>query len=410
MVNNQKIQWFREGNKSDGIIFFKKHPSRKHGVKYDRYFKAEYQHQKKRISFNFGWESDGWSISKCQEKLKWYKANAKAGNGPTCPKDEREIEHEKKEAESIKAETQKKLDLTFDDFFHGRYIPAAKTHKKPFTVENEKGLYKNWILPELGHLSFNKIKAFNLEKIRKNMTDAKRSPRSTQYVLALVRQCWNMAIAHEVITEPFPKIKTKKFDNKRLRFFSHDEAAALLEELMKRSEQVHDMALLSLHTGARAGEIFALTWGAVDLVGGVLTAKDSKSGKNRFLYLTRATRAVLEKRFQGQGSDAFVFPDRNGDKVKSVSDTFERVVERLGLNVGVTDPRDKATFHTLRHTFASWHVQNGTDLYTVKELLGHSTIALTERYSHLRPDALKQTAELFDKMVRPVKVVRKVGR
>ena len=51
------------------------------------------------------------------------------------------------------------------------------------------------------------------------------------------------------------------------------------------------------------------------------------------------------------------------------------------------------------HTFASWHVQNGTDLYTVKELLGHSTIQLTERYSHLRPDGLKKAARNFDEKV-----------
>jgi len=68
----------------------------------------------------------------------------------------------------------------------------------------------------------------------------------------------------------------------------------------------------------------------------------------------------------------------------------------LRFNNGITDRRDKALFHTCRHTFASWHVQNGTDLYTVKELLGHSTIQLTERYSHLRPDGLKTAAKNFD--------------
>ena len=51
----------------------------------------------------------------------------------------------------------------------------------------------------------------------------------------------------------------------------------------------------------------------------------------------------------------------------------------------------------MRHTFSSWHVQNGTDLYTVKELLGHSTIQLTERYSHLRPDGLKKATATLEK-------------
>ena len=191
-------------------------------------------------------------------------------------------------------------------------------------------------------------------------------------------------------------MKIKKFDNKRLRFFTREEARDLLNELKTRSQQTHDIALLSLHTGARAGEIFSLTWGAVDLSNGLLTAKDTKSGKNRFLYLTHETQAMLHKKLIGQHLHELVFPDRNGEKIKFISASFSRAIEKLGFNNGITDRRDKATFHTLRHTFASWHVQNGTDLYTVKELLGHSTIALTERYSHLRPEGLKQTTALFN--------------
>jgi site-specific recombinase XerD len=71
-------------------------------------------------------------------------------------------------------------------------------------------------------------------------------------------------------------------------------------------------------------------------------------------------------------------------------------VKELKLNKGVTDRRDKASFHTCRHTFASWHAQNGTDLYVLKKLLGHSTIQLTERYSHLRVDSLKVASQNFN--------------
>jgi len=56
------------------------------------------------------------------------------------------------------------------------------------------------------------------------------------------------------------------------------------------------------------------------------------------------------------------------------------------FNKGVTDPRQKITFHTLRHTFASWLAIQGTHILTIKELLGHQTLAMTERYSHLIPE------------------------
>jgi integrase len=58
----------------------------------------------------------------------------------------------------------------------------------------------------------------------------------------------------------------------------------------------------------------------------------------------------------------------------------------MGLNEGITDPRQKVTFHTLRHTFASWLAIQGESLITIKELLGHKSMAMTERYSHLTPD------------------------
>lgn len=107
---------------------------------------------------------------------------------------------------------------------------------------------------------------------------------------------------------------------------------------------------------------------------------------------------MLRRRYSGQPGKELVFPDKKGGRIKNISHTFDRTMKDLGFNAGVDDRRDKATFHTLRHTFASWHVQNGTDLYTVKELLGHSTIALTEIYSHLKPEGLKQTTKLFDDM------------
>jgi len=114
--------------------------------------------------------------------------------------------------------------------------------------------------------------------------------------------------------------------------------------------------------------------------------------------------ADLERR----GPDDLVFPSANGGRIVQISETFNRVVAAQGLNNGVTDPRQKVVFHTLRHTFASWLVEQSVDLYTVKELMGHGTLAMTERYSHLSPDKLRRAVKTLEASMDKTKAGGKV--
>jgi integrase len=253
-----------------------------------------------------------------------------------------------------------------------------------------------WIEPVIGQMPFKDIRPSSLERIKKDMADSGKAPRSVQYALAVVRQVFNHAIKNEMFTggNPATKVSKPKVDNKRTRFFTRDEADMLLNSLKAKIQQVHDIALLSLHCGPRASEIFNLTWGFVNLDRESIDIMDSK-GKNRTVYMTEEIKNMLNRNIPGNPSD-LVFKDRNGNKIKRISNSFYRTVKELGFNDGVEDRRLRACFHTLRHTFASWHVQNGTDLYTVQKLLGHSTIAMTERYSHLAKDNFKSAVKNFE--------------
>jgi len=260
------------------------------------------------------------------------------------------------------------------------------------SLNRECSLFKCWIKPVIGDKPLSRISPLDLERIKKNMTTAGRSPRSIHYCLAVIRQTFNQAKKLSLFQgdNPVSKVKKPTVDNRRMRFLSRAEADMLLQELAETSSQLHDIALVSLHCGLRAGEIFNLTWADVDFERGTLLLRDTKSGRNRTAFMTAAVKSMLAERKKTDGG-GFVFKERrNGGRIKEVSNHFTKIVNRLGFNNGITDRRDKVVFHSLRHTFASWLVEAGVDLYTVKTLLGHQTLAMTERYSHLSQGALQQ--------------------
>jgi len=119
---------------------------------------------------------------------------------------------------------------------------------------------------------------------------------------------------------------------------------------------------------------------------------DSKSGKSRAVYMPDQVKALFEEMTPGNPED-LIFPGPEGKPLREITSYFRTSVKKLGFNEGITDRREKFSFHSLRHTAASFLIQSGVDLYTVKEILGHGSIALTERYSHLADSALKEAAK-----------------
>lgn len=111
--------------------------------------------------------------------------------------------------------------------------------------------------------------------------------------------------------------------------------------------------------------------------------------------MPNAVKEMFSSMLPGKKSD-LVFPGKNGKPRKQISKTFDRTIKALGFNDGIQDRRQKLTFHSCRHTCASWLVQAGIPLLTVQKIMGHRTIALTERYSHLCPEQFKNAAAALD--------------
>jgi integrase len=378
-------------------VFFREHPTRLHGINPDRYFFLKFWGRGRTLTEGVGWASEGVKPTDAHKRLIEIKAALRAGTYQT-PVERKASEDAKRAAEAEAKALAEKADVTVGRFFHGDYL-KAQAGKKAESIRRERDFFDLFIGPEIGAKTFAEVAPFDVERIKAKMTKADRSPRTVQYCLAVIRQIFNTARFQGLHDRESPTLRVKKprFDNRRTRHLTEAEAGALLAKLKAKSAKTYQQTVLSLYAGLRFGEIASLTWGDVDLDRGLLTLRDTKSGKTRVAFITEKIRAEVFDVLTPGKPDDLVFPDRNGGRMIQVSAVFLRTVKELGLNDGITDPRLKVCFHTCRHTFASWLVERGTDLFQVSKLLGHSTIALTERYSHLRPDTLQAAVKVLDK-------------
>lgn len=350
----------------------------------DVYFSIRYTRNGKQYEESIGYKSEGFTAAQAYEILSELKRDIKTGKALSLRE-----KAEQREQEKIANEA---ANMTFSELFEEYYQPHIQNKDKKSTYDREVHLYKKWIKPVLGGVKLNLISRTSLIRLLQPMEKKRLSNRSKNYAIALTRQVFNFAIRNELFAGDNPAAKfdeLKKEDNRRMKFLSEEDLANLLEELKKHSYSVYLMALISVDCGLRAGEIFKLTWADVSLEEKMLFLRDTKNGKNRFAYMTNRVAEEFSKLPQGAGNE-FVFQSKVGGKIEHVSRTFERAVKALGLNDGITDRRQKVVFHSLRHTFASRLVQKRVSLYEVKELLGHSDISMTMRYSHLADETLRE--------------------
>ncbi|MFD1806159.1 tyrosine-type recombinase/integrase [Pasteurella oralis] len=201
---------------------------------------------------------------------------------------------------------------------------------------------------------------------------------SIMRVLSLARE------AGWIDSLPFvPKNKEPKV---RVRWITKEEAARLIENLSV--EWMKEVCLFALATGARMTEILSLTWDKIDFNQSiaVITSDIAKSGRARSLPLSTEALHLLRKKRINKTSN-IVFHRGNGKRISEIDrDIFKRALERAEIK----DFR----FHDLRHTWASWHVQNGTPLMVLKELGGWESIEMVKRYAHLNATHLLQYANV----------------
>jgi len=377
-------------------VRYREHPTRRHGVKPDRYFRIRYKLDGVDREEGLGWASQGWTEQKASARLAELKEAQRTGQGAVTLAERRANAKEERQARQESDEQKVREALTFNDFFTAHYAPHACQDKKACSFRREDSLFRNWISTAIGSRPLRKIGVVDLERLKRTMVGGGLKPRTIEYALAVVRQVFNHArrTGFYDADSPTKLVKKPRVNNARLRYLEHVEADRLLAELAGISADIHDLALLSLHSGLRFGEAAALTWSNVDFSKGLLTLLDTKHG-DRQVPMTSQAKAMLEARSEHTRA-GLVFPSRVGSPRGRISKTFMAAVDALGLNEGRQDSRERLCFHSLRHTFASWHVMAGTDLYTLGKLMGHKTPTMTARYGHLSPEGAARATRAFE--------------
>jgi integrase len=349
-------------------------------------FDIRYKLDGKDIFEKVGWASEGYTAKQAE--------NVRVERLRTMRHGE-ELPQQKKKAIAFKTLAEK-------------YLKECSAKKNREGIEDQSR-YENHLKDRFDDKRLDEIFALDLERMKSDMAKKGYSPKTISHCLGLIRSMYNKASDWNLYQGPNPVAKVKKptTKNARDRFLSFEEANALLKEL-KRNPQIkkeykelkdhklHDIALLSMHTGARTGEIFKLKGYDINFDTRLITLRDTKNTETRYAPMTKDIKKMLKCRMP-EDSNAYIFTDKDGKKIKEVSNAFNRIVDRLGLNDGVEDARQRVVFHTCRHTFASWLAMQGTPILTIARLMGHKSISMSERYSHLSPGHKKEAVMGMEK-------------
>ena len=352
----------------------------------DRCFYIYYKVEGKSINEKIGWESEGISAEQARDIRGSITSNIRKAEGYRSLKEKRQADREKQE----KA---KAGNVPFGELAQ-KYLDWSKEEKKSY--EDDEARYRNHIAPILAKSPAREISVEDIESLKKILKKKKTNGKpyadnTIKHCITLVGGIFNYAIKRKLFIGENPVSETLKANegflkgesNIRTRFLSREEAQALLDEIKKVSRQTYQICCVSLYTGLRMGEIFSLTWQDIDLTNELLYVRNPKNNEARTAYLPQNLIDIF-KELSGKKT-GWVFPDKNGNRISQLSDTFYRAVVKLGLNDADTHRLNRVVPHTLRHTFASWLTMNGQPLLTVKELMGHKSIEMTERYAHLSP-------------------------
>lgn len=280
-----------------------------------------------------------------------------------------------------------------------KYLAWAKANKKTWKEDQDRWMHH--VEPHLRNMRMDKITALDIETVLDKMRGSDNrmgkpyAPQTVKHVLILQKRVFNWAIRRDLYSglNPCLKVKAPKFDNRVNNPLSKMELKNLLSVLGSWQNQRAVLVVrFALYTGKRRGEILSLRWEDVDIDNRLMTFHgfNTKSGKGQTLPISQKAYEAFMAAKNLKICD-HVFSSKNGPySPNGFNSIWKRIKSKAGLSI---------RFHDLRHTYASYLASSGkVDIYTLKELLGHSTIEMTQRYAHLVNGALRKAVNVADEV------------
>ena len=302
----------------------------------------------------------------------------------------------------------KPVDLTYGqawEIFSQKRIPllknrAALLHHYAIHI---RPVFEHTLLKDITSFALEsfKVDLMATESIRKTKkgtilsTGRTLAPATVNFILLDVLNVIGRMVEWGFHQGPLPKVKLLPTDNERQRFLTPTELDRLLGVLEILSCRLYRIALISMHTGMRVGEVLRIRGQDLDFENRLIHV-EGKKGK-RAAFMDDTVVRVLQS-INPPLPTYFVFTTAEGRQVRpnALTHTFTKAVNILGLNNGITDPRFKVVIHTLRHTFCSWLASKNVPLYTIGKLVGHTSLRSTQRYAKLTDDAKWDALKLIE--------------
>ncbi len=271
---------------------------------------------------------------------------------------------------------------TFAQSFLDDYMMTVRRNFRPDVYRLQK------LCDYLEDVDLRTITPMTIERFRKSKLIEGRTKLTCNRYLQLLKRMFSVAIEEGYLEEnPAQKVKLySEKDTQKERILTEAEEERLMENC---SDYLKSIITVALNTGMRRAEILNLQWNQIDFKARRIKVERTKSGRVRFIPMNEVLFNELSRQRSESGKSPYVFTNpETGKQYLDMKTGFKGALKRAGI--------EGLRFHDLRHTFASRLIEKGADIETVRDLLGHHSITITQRYIHSNNDRKKAAVELLN--------------